>query len=138
MIDSPDSYLFVYGTLMRRFEHPMHEFLMTHAEYLCDGSFQGKLYRISWYPAVVPSSNSADKVYGEVYRIRDTKILFKTLDNYEMCAPDDSTSGEYTRQIAGIRIANGETLGCHIYLYNWKLDEAQHIPSGKFTSMVGP
>ena len=136
-MNSSDSYLFVYGTLMRHIGHPMHRFLTTHTEYFCDGCFQGKLFQISWYPAVVPSSDPTDEVHGEVHRIRNESALFETLDDYEMCSLSDPASGEYIRQIARIRIPDGNTLDCHIYLYNRGLDQARHIPSGKFISMRG-
>ena len=126
------SYLFVYGTLMRRFEHAMHEFLLRYADYHCDGCYRGKLYRISWYPAVISSDDPQDEVHGEIYYIRDEKPLFSTLDDYEVCSLTDPASGEYVREIASVKTNEGECLDCHIYLYNRSLQNAQLIPTGRF------
>ena len=130
------SCLFVYGTLMRRFEHSMHEFLIQHTEYCCEGYYQGRLYRISWYPAVIPSGNPRDKVHGEVYRIRNESQLFPKLDEYEVCSPENPAAGEYVRKIAPIRTNDGGSIHCHIYLYNRSLHEARLIPTGRFESDI--
>jgi gamma-glutamylcyclotransferase (GGCT)/AIG2-like uncharacterized protein YtfP len=76
-------FLFVYGTLMRTAGHAAHHLLKSNAEYMGEGYFVGKLYRVSDYPAAVASSDPDDRVFGELYRISDAQVLFAALDEYE-------------------------------------------------------
>jgi gamma-glutamylcyclotransferase (GGCT)/AIG2-like uncharacterized protein YtfP len=128
------SYLFVYGTLMKKLGHPMPRLLATHARYLCDGSYQGRLFRISWYPGVVPSDDPTDQVHGEIYRILDEHLLFEKLDEYEVSSLANPSHGEYIRTQASILDSNSVCVECQIYLYNRKVNDAQWIKSGAFVS----
>ena len=47
--------LFVYGTLMRGFDHPMAQLLSRSADFLGAASCGGRLYLIKHYPGLVLS-----------------------------------------------------------------------------------
>jgi len=62
--------LFVYGTLMRGFDHPMARLLSRNADFLGEARCRGRLYRmehhrIKYYPGLVLSDDPADVVFGE-------------------------------------------------------------------------
>ena len=63
--------LFVYGTLMRGFDHPMARLLSGSADFLGGASCQGRLYLVKHYPGLVLSEDPADTVFGELFALRD-------------------------------------------------------------------
>src|SRR5579871_1224698 len=85
MADVDPPYLFVYGTLMQAYDHPMARLLSEQAERLGEGSCCGQLYQIKHYPGLIASNDPADRVFGELFRLRDTKSLLAQLDDYEGC-----------------------------------------------------
>ena len=66
--------LFVYGTLMRGFDHPMAQLLSRSADYLGPATCRGRLYLIKHYPGLLLSDEPSDIVFGEVYRLRARRI----------------------------------------------------------------
>ena len=52
-------HLFVYGTLMRGFDHPMARLLSRSADFIGEARCQGRLYRIKHYPGLVLSGDPA-------------------------------------------------------------------------------
>ena len=62
--------LFVYGTLMRGFDHPMAQLLSRGADFIGEARCQGRLYLVKHYPGLVLSDDPADVVFGELYRLR--------------------------------------------------------------------
>ncbi len=87
-------YLFVYGTLKRR-GGSRHRALLGQAEYMGEATYQGRLYRVSWYPAAVASSAADAHVCGELYRLEaDADRLLRAIDQYEGC---DAVDPEYER-----------------------------------------
>ena len=59
--------LFVYGTLMRGFDHPMAQLLSRSADFLGTATCRGRLYLIKHYPGLVLSDDPAEAVFGEFY-----------------------------------------------------------------------
>ncbi|MCS7206150.1 MAG: gamma-glutamylcyclotransferase [Leptospiraceae bacterium] len=72
-------FLFVYGTLLSKFHHPLSIKLKKEGIYLGKGFVFGKLYDLGEYPAAKPAKDSI--VIGEIYRV--PAILFFDLDFYE-------------------------------------------------------
>ncbi len=126
----PD-HLFVYGTLRRDAQHPMADCLQQQAQWIGPASYQGKLYKIADYPAVVASSNPVDKVYGEVYQLFSTD-LWSRLDDYEECSPSSAEPTEYRRLLQTVYLANGGEISAWIYLYNRDISGFEVIESGDF------
>ena len=62
--------LFVYGTLMRGFDHPMARLLSANADFLGEATCRGRLYLVRHYPGLMLSDDSADVVHGELFRLR--------------------------------------------------------------------
>ncbi len=136
MAATSDLLLFVYGTLRRATGSRMHRYLAEHAEFVCDATFQGKLYKVVWYPGVVASDDATDRVLGEVYRLRDAAVLAR-LDAYEGCGPGAAQPAEYIRQVATVISTTGESVAAWIYLYNWPVDRLEYVPSGDFLATEG-
>ncbi len=125
-------HLFVYGTLMRAMKHPMHAELARHAEFDGQAFMQGRMYDLGRYPGAVASSNAADKVIGELYRLTDRNTLFLALDAYEHCGPDDPQPTQYVRRKETVYRANGEPVKAWIYLYNRPVNGLSWIESGRY------
>lgn len=123
-------YLFVYGTLKRGFDNPFAKILEENAHFLDNGSFPGKLFQVSWYPAAVYEQDSTKLVYGEVYQlVKQPEFVLRELDKYEDITPENS---EYVRAIIEVTTENGEAINCFVYLYNQPTDELVELGDGLF------
>src|SRR3954452_17838400 len=71
--------LFVYGTLMRGFDHPMAQLLSLSAEFIAEARCHGRLYLVKHYPGMVLSADPADLVFGELYRLPQPLELLREL-----------------------------------------------------------
>ena len=59
--------LFVYGTLMRGFDHPMARLLAANADFVGEARCRGRLYLVKHYPGLVLSDDAAEIVHGELF-----------------------------------------------------------------------
>ena len=105
--------LFVYGTLMRGFDHPMST-LLARAPTSWARRVPGRLHLIRHYPGLVLSDDAADVVFGELYRLREPELL-REFDMYEACGEGFEEPTEYVRQVlpvtrATARPKHGPTL----------------------------
>lgn len=123
--------LFTYGTLMQDFDNPYAERLRLSSEYLGKGYFNGRLYRVEWYPGALFEPNAASQVYGEFYQLHSLEIL-KTLDEYEDVLQDEAAS-LYVRRVVPVRDGQGTTVPCWVYLYNQPVDALPLIETGYFS-----
>jgi gamma-glutamylcyclotransferase (GGCT)/AIG2-like uncharacterized protein YtfP len=146
--------LFVYGTLMRGFDHPMARLLSANADYLGKARSRGRLYLIKHYPGLVLSDDADDVVHGELYRLRARDELLREFDMYEACGEGFVQPTEYLRKMLKVALADGgvaetpnateasnETLNESLnetwidawtYVYNWPVDGLPRIASGRF------
>ena len=91
--------LFVYGTLMRGFDHPMAKLLSANADFLGEARCRGRLYLIKHYPGLVLSDDPADIVLGELFRLREREAMLHEFDMYEACGDSFPQPTEYVRQM---------------------------------------
>ena len=124
--------VFVYGTLMSGYDHPMSKRLAASAEFLGEGSCQGRIYRIEHYPGLLHSDDAADRVYGEVYRLRDVDEMMAALDDYEHVGPDHDPPGLYVRETVPVTLGDGRVVEAWTYIYNRPVDATARIVSGRF------
>lgn len=124
------NYLFVYGTLLKDFDSNMAKFLELNSKFVGEGFFNGKLYKISWYPGAVLSVNKFDKVYGHVFEILSTEKIFKILDVYE--GIEDSSVNEFIRTTIKVNLANKRRINTWAYLYNLPTTHLECIKSGRY------
>ena len=131
-IGSGSDRLFVYGTLMRGFDHPMAALLSRSADYLGEATCRGRLYLIKHYPGLLLSDDPLDIVYGELYRLRDRDALLEEFDMYEACGAGFPEPTEYLRKMLQITQQDGLKGEAWTYVYNWPVAGLPRIASGKF------
>jgi len=124
--------LFVYGTLMRGFNHPMARLLSANADFLGEASCRGRLYRVKHYPGLVLSDDPSDIVFGELYRLRARDDLLAEFDMYEACGEGFPEPTQYIRQTLEVALADGSSGEAWTYLYNWPVARLQRIMSVRF------
>lgn len=129
--------LFVYGTLMRDFDHPMAQLLAANADFLGQAQCRGRLYRVKHYPGLVLSDDPADTVFGEIYRLRQADDLLREFDMYEACGEGFPEPTEYVRRMLKVTRSDGgagepQVLEAWTYLYNWPVAHLPRIASGRF------
>jgi gamma-glutamylcyclotransferase (GGCT)/AIG2-like uncharacterized protein YtfP len=124
-------HLFVYGTLMRGFDHPMAKLLSRSAEFCGPACCQGRLYLVKHYPGLVLSDDPADAVFGELFRLRTPDTSFATLDEYEGCGPGVA-SPQYIRQVLPVTRDDGTVSEAWTYVYNRPVAKLKRIASGRF------
>jgi gamma-glutamylcyclotransferase (GGCT)/AIG2-like uncharacterized protein YtfP len=127
--------LFVYGTLMRGFDHPMSRLLSREADFEGSARCQGQLFLIRHYPGLVASDDPDDVVSGEVFVLRQPHQLLKTLDDYEQCGATFPQPNEYRREVCSITFVDGSTVEAWTYLYNWPVARMPRIASGRFLEL---
>ena len=124
--------VFVYGTLMSGFDHPMSRLLAAGADLLGPATVRGKLYLITHYPGLLHSDNAEDVVHGELYRLRNVAELMAALDDYESIGPDYEVPTLYLRETIPVTLADGRVHEAWTYIYNRPVDESKRIASGRF------
>jgi gamma-glutamylcyclotransferase (GGCT)/AIG2-like uncharacterized protein YtfP len=124
--------LFVYGTLMRGFDHPMAKLLSANADFVGEASCRGKLHLVKHYPGLVLSDDACDIVHGELFRLRAPEALLAEFDMYEACGEGFQPPTEYVRQMLAVRLADGSSSDAWTYVYNWPVTGLPRIASGRF------
>jgi len=124
--------LFVYGTLMRGFDHPMAKLLSKSADFIGEARCQGRLYRVKHYPGLVLSEDLDDIVFGEVYRLRARDALLREFDMYEACGEGFAEPTEYVRRMLKVTLDDGSSRDAWTYVYNWPVTKLPRIASGRF------
>ena len=124
--------LFVYGTLMRGFDHPMAQLLSRSAEFLGEARCRGRLYLVRHYPGLVLSDDPAETVSGELYRLRRPDELLREFDMYEACGEGFGPPTEYIRSMLPVTLHDGAVSQAWTYVYNWPVAHLPRIASGKF------
>ena len=124
--------LFVYGTLMRGYVHPMARLLSANADFLGEASCRGRLYKVKHYPGLVLSDDAREIVHGELYRLRAPDELLREFDMYEACGEGFPEPTQYLRQMFSVRLADGVVSEAWTYVYNWPVTDLKRIESGRF------
>jgi gamma-glutamylcyclotransferase (GGCT)/AIG2-like uncharacterized protein YtfP len=124
--------LFVYGTLMHGFDHPMARLLSANADFLGEATCRGRLYLVRHYPGLVLSDDSADVVHGELFRLRARDELLREFDMYEACGEGSKPPTEYVRDMLQVTLADGSASEAWTYVYNWPVAKLPRIASGRF------
>jgi gamma-glutamylcyclotransferase (GGCT)/AIG2-like uncharacterized protein YtfP len=123
--------LFVYGTLMRGFDHPMAQLLSRSADLIGEAQCRGRLYLVKHYPGLLLSDDPTEVVFGELYRLRQPQELLREFDMYEACGEGFAEPTEYIRQMLSVALADG-TAEAWTYVYNWPVTGLPWIASGRF------
>jgi len=132
MEDDCNQYLFVYGTLRRCSDNDMRKLLELDAEFLSCAWFNGKLFKVTYYPCAIPSVDPSDRVYGELYRLKSPKYILEKLDDYEECSDKYPDPKEYIRESKLVHASTGDSIRAWIYIYNRSVEGLVQIMSGDF------
>jgi gamma-glutamylcyclotransferase (GGCT)/AIG2-like uncharacterized protein YtfP len=124
--------LFVYGTLMRGFDHPMAQLLSRNADFVGEARCGGRLYLIKHYPGLVLSDAPDEMVFGELYRLPRPDELLREFDMYEACGEGFVAPTEYIRQMLPVMSGDGAAVEAWTYVYNWPVAHLPRIASGRF------
>lgn len=110
----------------------MSKFLSANSQLVAKGYILGRLYKISWFPGAVLSDNISEKVFGTVFKLKDSDNVFDVLDDYEGFDEDNLKESLFTRVETTVFMENGDTLISWAYLYNQNIENSQRIISGDF------
>ena len=124
--------LFVYGTLMRGYDHPMARLLSANADFLGEARCRGRLYLVKHYPGLVLSNDVVDVVFGELYRMRVVDDLLREFDMYEAYGEGFPQPTQYLRRLLAVTPADGRAREAWTYIYNWPVCGLPRIESGRF------
>jgi gamma-glutamylcyclotransferase (GGCT)/AIG2-like uncharacterized protein YtfP len=124
--------LFVYGTLMRGFDHPMAQLLSRSADFIGEARCCGRLYLVKHYPGLVLSDDPAEIVFGELYRLRRPAELLREFDMYEACGEGFAEPTEYVRRMLAVTRDGAAAEQAWSYVYNWPVAHLPRIASGRF------
>ena len=128
---NPNAHLFVYGSLMSRFQNPATAFLRANAVCFGGATMRGFLYEIDWYPGAVYDVAASSQVHGEIWQIKNEAALWPILDDYETVDTDQPGKESYDRRQVGVLHKN-ETFLAWVYLYNLPTAGLTRIESGRF------
>ena len=123
--------LFVYGTLMRGYDHPMAKLLSRNADFIGEAQCRGRLYLVKHYPGLMLSDDPTEIVFGEVYRLHQPAELLREFDMYEACGEGFEEPTQYIRQMLPVRLADC-VADAWTYVYNWPVAHLPLIASGRF------
>ena len=130
-------HLFVYGTLMRGYDHPMAQLLSRSADFVSEATCRGRLYLVKHYPGLVLSDDPTEVVFGELFRLRERDPLLREFDMYEACGEGFAEPTEYVRRMLAV-IRDGEPAEqAWAYVYNWPVSSLPQIVSGRFIANRG-
>lgn len=129
-------YLFVYGSLLMNQKNEMAQFLQDHSNFMGTGSFQGKLFKISWFPGAVLSDLESDQVYGQVFQLKNESKVFAVLDDYEGIGDAFEKPHLFKKALINVKLNNAKTLDCWVYLYNHPVDHHHQIASGNYLEFI--
>lgn len=126
-----NEYLFVYGTLMGRFEgNPLRSELDQYAVLIDQATTPGKLFKIEDYPGFVPEGN--ELVHGEIWEVSSVSPLWDQLDAYEGVNAAQPEKGEYRRSLFKVHAQSKGQFTCWVYVYQGPLEGKEWIESGRF------
>ena len=127
--------LFVYGTLMRGFDHPMAQLLSRSADFLGEATLPRPALSgqaLSGAGAVGRSPTTSCSANSIACATRDA--LLGEFDMYEACGEGFPEPTEYLRQMLPVTLDDGTASEAWTYVYNWPVTGLPRIASGGFWS----
>lgn len=117
---------------MQGFNNPYARKLRLSSNYIGKGHFNGKLFRVEWYPGALYEPDVPTLVHGEIYHLNSLEIL-EELDEYEDVLQDEAAS-LYIRKVVPVRNTREAVVPCWVYLYNKPVADLPLIEGGLFQS----
>ena len=101
-------FLFVYGTLRKRYDLKLKAKVKAGWKYVGQAKIGAALYDIGKYPGAV-KDRSGREVVGDVFQVHDPVHVFNVLDAYE--------GKEFVRKKSKVRMRKGGEMNAWIYWY---------------------
>ncbi len=133
-MDEKDQFIFVYGTLRKEFDHPIHTSLSGSMDYMDKAYFRGILYEVGKFPGAVAVSDTERRITGELYRIKKPSKLFAVLDTYEGYHSGFPAKSLFIRVKKKVQLITGKSVHAWIYLYNRPVEKLSEIKSGDYVT----
>lgn len=127
--------VFFYGTLMTPFNRTAQLHIDQFLSYRGRGTISAALFDLGIYPAAVPTADS--RVCGEVYEMRNRRLVLDALDELEGYRPGEPETSLYTRALTPVTMDTGSIVEAWAYFYNAPLGRAEHIESGDYLEYLG-
>jgi gamma-glutamylcyclotransferase (GGCT)/AIG2-like uncharacterized protein YtfP len=125
-------YLFVYGTLLKDFNHKARQPVEEHLQFISKATIKGALYDLGNYPGYVEEPDG--EVKGELYLVSEIDKVFEVLDVYEGLFDDEP---EYIRKKIAVELPGGEEIESWIYIFQQQLrPEHKRIIDGDYIAYV--
>jgi gamma-glutamylcyclotransferase (GGCT)/AIG2-like uncharacterized protein YtfP len=134
--------LFVYGTLRPQAKIAFAEAreilskIAPYCAHIGEAHTRGRLHWVSWYPALVDSIRSRDRVVGDLMAIARPDKVFPALDAYENASTVASPRYEYIRRRKSVSLSNGRAVRAWVYLHNRPAAIGARIASGDFLEEI--
>lgn len=124
--------VFVYGTL-RPGAHgnPVAARLRREAAHLGPARVRGRLYRVHWYPGLVPDPDASCWVTGDLFALPPRGDLLAALDAFERYRPAQPRRGDFRRALHEVDTASGP-VRAWVYAYHGPVQAGTLIGSGDF------
>jgi gamma-glutamylcyclotransferase (GGCT)/AIG2-like uncharacterized protein YtfP len=120
--------LFVYGTLLKSFDHEVIRSVGHHLQLNGPGTLMGRLYDLGDYPGYVEAADGY-LIQGEVYQVKEPQKVFNVLDEYE--------GEEYVRKRLIVQLNGSEDIRCWVYVYQDTLPpQCKEIINGDYIAFV--
>ena len=126
--------IFVYGTLMSRFDNPMSFLLESNCQLVGKGIIKGRLYDAGDFPAAVYDEQSEETIKGEIHLIHPEKFnkVIHLLDQYEGFSEGNEAASLYVRNVLPVQSEDGHSVPCWAYIYNQSTAKMQLISEGNY------
>ncbi len=125
-------HLFVYGTLMRGFDHPMAQLLSRSADFIGEARCRGRLYRVKHYPGWCCRTTPTMSCSANCFGCAGLPNCLREFDMYEACGEGFAEPTEYVRRMLQVAPDDGAVSEAWTYVYNWPVAHLPRIASGRF------
>ncbi len=130
-----ETYLFVYGTLLKGMPTRMAAHLQEAAAFIGEGNIPGILVDLGSYPGAVLIPGAESRIHGHVFRLFFPEKTIQELDRYEDIGEGPSHRAPYRREIAEVN-SGGAVLPCWVYVYNRDYAGLPVIPGGDYRTFL--
>lgn len=77
----------------------------------------GRLFDLGAYPGALYEPEAGSLVVGEVWRMRQPRLLLRQLDIYEDCAPGQPGPHAFRREVVDLALMGNRSLPAWVYLW---------------------
>lgn len=120
-------FLFVYGTLMRKYSKGALDGL----EYIGEGAVKGTLYDFGPFPGYKGGGDGT--VYGELHKLPDDPTRLQRLDRYEGVNLTDPSKSLYNRHAVEVTLDSGVVVQAWIYEFNMPVGKLKAVEGGSWS-----